>query len=292
VVNDAVEAVRPLVDKWGHELTVDIPSEPILLEGDPSRLAQVLLNLLTNAAKYTDQGGRISLAARREGDEVAIRVKDSGVGIPAEMLGRIFDMFMQVDRSLERTREGLGIGLTLVERLVALHGGSVQALSAGLGRGTELVVRLPALSAAAARDLAPGDAGDSPPPVPGRRVMVVDDNQDSADSLAMLLRILGHDVRTAHDGVAALGLAAAFLPDVVVLDIGLPKLNGYQVARRIREQRGAGPVLIAMTGWGQQEDRRRSREAGFDHHMTKPIDFNALKALLAEMGPIERKAHP
>ena len=283
VANDAVESVRPLLEKWGHHLTVDIPPEPIFVEGDPSRLAQVLLNLLNNAAKYTDQGGRIRLAVQREGEQVAIRVQDNGIGVPPEMLLRIFDMFMQVDRSLERTREGLGIGLTLVERLVALHGGTISASSAGTGQGTEFVVRLPALGDGAAHD-ASGDAGDSPVPGSGLRVLVVDDNQDSADSLAMLLRLAGHEVRTAHDGAAAIGADASFLPDVVVLDIGLPKLNGYQVARRIREQRGLRPVLIAMTGWGQREDRRRSSEAGFDHHMTKPIDFNTLKSVLAGVG--------
>ncbi|MBK7973908.1 MAG: PAS domain S-box protein [Deltaproteobacteria bacterium] len=281
VVNDAVEAVRPLVAKWGHQLTVDIPSETVLVEGDASRLAQVLLNLLDNAAKYTDQGGSIRLSAKREGDEVVIRVADNGIGIPPDMLRRIFEMFMQVDRSLERTREGLGIGLTLVERLVALHGGTISANSAGPGTGTEFVVRLPAIGADAAGAAVDRELGDTPVPRGGLRVLVVDDNQDSADSLAMLLRLGNHEVRTANDGAAALGADASFLPDVLVLDIGLPKLNGYEVARRIRAQRGRRPVLVAMTGWGQQEDRRRSSDAGFDHHMTKPIDFHALKAILA-----------
>ena len=282
VVNSAVEASRPLIEKWGHELTVTIPPQPIQLEADPTRLAQVLSNLLNNAAKYTDQGGRIWLTAERQSGHVLIRVKDTGIGIPAEMLPRIFDMFTQVDRTLERSEGGLGIGLTLVQRLVEMHGGTVEAHSDGPGKGSEFVVRLPVAEVkdqgrqGAACD---GEKGAAPA---RRRILVVDDNRDAADSLGMLLRMMGNEVHTAHDGLEAVGAAAAFHPDVVLLDIGLPKLNGYEAARRIREQDGGTDmVLVAVTGWGQEEDRRRSKEAGFDHHMTKPVEFAALQKLLA-----------
>ena len=237
VVNSAVEASRPLIEKWGHELTVTIPPQPIHLEADPTRLAQVLLNLLNNAAKYTDQGGRIWLTAERQGDQVLIRVKDTGIGIPAEMLPRIFEMFTQVDRSLERSQGGLGIGLTLVQRLVEMHGGTrrgpqrrprqgqrVRRAPAGRRGGQAATARRGGM--AARRSLRP----------PTCRILVVDDNQDAADSLGMLLRMMGNEVHTAHDGLEAVGAAAAFQPDVVLLDIGLPKLNGYEAARRIREQ--------------------------------------------------------
>jgi signal transduction histidine kinase/CheY-like chemotaxis protein len=282
VVNSAVEASRPLIDKWRHEFTVTTPSEPIDLDADLTRLSQVLLNLLNNAAKYTERGGRIWLTIEREGDHVLLRVKDTGIGIPGEMLPRIFDMFTQVDRSLERAEGGLGIGLTLVQRLVEMHGGTVAAHSEGPGKGSEFVVRLPIATEAEAGDKAhpPGGPARDLTVESTRRILVVDDNQDAGDSLEMLLRNLGHDVRTAHDGLEAVDEAAAFQPDVVLLDIGLPKLNGYDVARRIRDQRGTDVVLIAVTGWGQAEDRRLSREAGFDHHLTKPINLDALQQLL------------
>ncbi|HSD29224.1 MAG TPA: PAS domain S-box protein [Vicinamibacteria bacterium] len=283
VVGSAVEASRPLIDKWGHELTVTVPPHPILLDADPTRLAQVVSNLLNNAAKYTEHGGRIGLIAEQEGDQVAIRVNDNGVGIPAEMRPRIFDLFAQADRSLERSEGGLGIGLTLVQRLVQMHGGSVEARSEGPGKGSEFVVRLP-IARAAARPAPRG--AESGQPVAGPRalrILVVDDNHDAADSLGMLLRMMGNEVHTAHDGVEALGAVAAFHPDVVLLDLGLPKLDGFEVADRIREQRGGADVLlVALTGWGRSEDRRRSREAGFDHHMTKPVEFKALQQFLAE----------
>jgi PAS domain S-box-containing protein len=281
IVNSAVEASRPLIEKWGHEFTVTLPPEPIYLEADQTRLAQALLNLLNNAAKYTEQGGRIWLTAERDGEHVVIRVKDTGIGIPQEMLPRIFDMFTQVDRSLERSQGGLGIGLTLVQSLVERHGGTVKAHSGGPGKGSEFVVRLPV--AAESKDRGQdGAAGIEKVAAPAKcRILVVDDNQDAADSLAMLLRILGNEVHTAHDGLEAVGAAGVFRPDVVLLDIGLPKLNGYEAGRRIREQQGKGVVLIALTGWGQEEDRRRSKEAGFDYHMTKPVEFDALQELLA-----------
>jgi PAS domain S-box-containing protein len=281
VVSNAVEASRPLIEKWGHELTVTIPPQPIRLEADPTRLAQVFLNLLNNAAKYTDPGGRIGLSAERLDDHVAVRVKDNGIGIPIEMLPRVFDLFAQVDRTVERSEGGLGIGLTLVQRLVQMHGGTVEAHSDGPGQGSEFVVRLPT-----AKEIPTARAGTTGPEQlaapSGRRILVVDDNRDAADSLGMLLRMMGNEVHTAHDGLEAVGAAAAFHPDVILLDIGLPKMNGYEVARRIREQQsGQRVLLVALTGWGQEEDRRRTQEAGFDHHLTKPVEFNALEKLLA-----------
>ena len=281
VVNSAVEASRPLIEKWGHGLTVTIPPQPIQIDVDPTRMAQVLSNLLNNAAKYMDQGGRILVIAERQSGHVLIRVKDIGIGIPTETLPRIFDMFMQVDRSLERSEGGLGIGLTLVQRLVEMHGGTVEARSDGPGKGSEFVVRL---AVAEVKDQGPQGAAceHEKGAAPGRRILVVDDNRDVADSLGMLLRMMGNEVHTAHDGLEAVGAAAAFQPDVVLLDLGLPKLNGYEAARRIREQDGGTDmVLVAVTGWGQEEDRRRSKEAGFDHHMTKPVEFAALQELLA-----------
>jgi PAS domain S-box-containing protein len=282
VVNGAVEASRPLIEKWGHGLTVTIPPQPIQIDVDPTRMAQVLSNLLNNAAKYMDQGGRIWVIAERQGDHVLIRVKDTGIGIPTQTLPRIFDMFTQVDRSSERSEGGLGIGLTLVQRLVEMHGGTVEARSDGPGKGSEFVVRL---AVAEVKDQGPQGAacdGEKGAAAAGRRILVVDDNRDVADSLGMLLRMMGNEVHTAHDGLEAVGAAAAFRPDMVLLDLGLPKLNGFEAARRIRDQDGGTDmVLVAVTGWGQEEDRRRSKEAGFDHHMTKPVDFAALQELLA-----------
>jgi CheY-like chemotaxis protein len=282
VLNNAVEASRPLVDALSHELIIDIPPEPILLDVDPTRLAQVLMNLLNNAAKYMEQGGRIRLSARREGHLLVIEVKDTGIGIPAEMLPRIFEMFTQVDRSLDRARGGLGIGLTLVQRLVELHGGTVEARSDGPGNGSEFIVRLPVAPSESPKPAKATQVNENRSSTPKRRILVVDDNQDSANSLAMLLRLMGNDVRTAYDGLEAVGAAAAFHPELILLDIGLPKLDGYEVARRIRHEHGNQVLLIALTGWGQEDDRRRSREAGFDQHLTKPVEVNALQSLLAD----------
>jgi CheY-like chemotaxis protein len=243
------------------------------------RLAQVFGNLLSNSCKYTRAGGHISLTARREGDNVTVSVKDDGVGIPPERLSGVFDMFAQVDTSIEHAQGGLGIGLTIVKQLVALHGGTVEARSAGLGRGSEFVVCLPldhgASQAAAAE---PPIATDAPR---AKRVLVVDDNHDTATSLAVLLELEGHHAVTAHDGVAAIAAAEQHRPDIVLLDIGLPRMTGHEVCRRLRERPWSnGLVVIALTGWGQNEDRRKSQEAGFDGHLVKPVRYETLTELL------------
>jgi PAS domain S-box-containing protein len=285
VVRSAIEANRPLLEQRGHQLSIALPSRPVVLDADPTRLAQVLLNLLNNAAKYTDPGGQVSLSAQVEGDRVTVRVADTGIGIPREMLGRVFELFMQGERSLDRAHGGLGIGLTLVQRLVEMHGGTVEARSEGPGRGTEMLVRLPVVVPEEERPRAAADDVSLAAGGGGRRVLVVDDNRDAADSLAMLLRMLGHEVQTAGDGVEAVQAAAAFRSDFVILDIGLPRMDGYEAARRIREEaRGREIVLVALTGWGQEDDRRRSHEAGFDHHLTKPVALSSLQELLAVNG--------
>jgi two-component system, chemotaxis family, CheB/CheR fusion protein len=284
VIQNAVETSRPFIEAAGHDLTVTLPPEPVYIDADPTRLAQVFANLLNNAAKYTDSSGAIHLAAERHDNSVTVRVRDTGIGIPADMLSHIFEMFTQVDRSLERTHGGLGIGLTLAKRLVEMHGGTIEARSEGAGCGSEFIVQLPAVAidpAEGADKLSRGAEGLAAPP---RRILVVDDNRDAADSLALALQIKGHQVRTAHDGVAAIDAVAEFRPDVVLLDIGMPRLNGHDVARHLRHRHGTErPVLIALTGWGQDEDRRRSHEAGFDHHLVKPADPAVLEALLASI---------
>jgi PAS domain S-box-containing protein len=282
VVASAVETSRPLIEASGHELTVTLPPEPIPLDADLTRLAQVFSNLLNNAAKYTEPGGHIWLTAERHGGEVVAKVRETGLGIPADMLPKVFEMFTQVDRSLARSQGGLGIGLTLVKRLVEMHGGSVEARSDGLGKGSEFTVRLPVAVAAAPHQPRPPKVEGKKTAASARWVLVVDDNKDSADSLSMMVKIKGMEVRTAYDGLEAVQMAAAFNPDLVLLDIGMPKLNGYEAARRIREQPWSKDmVLVAVTGWGQEEDRRRSQEAGFNAHMVKPVDPVALERLLS-----------
>ncbi len=284
VVNQAVEAARPLLESRDHELTVTLPPQPMYLNTDPTRLAQVVGNLLNNACKFTERSGRIWLAVEREGEQVVIRVRDTGIGIAAGELTRIFEMFTQVDTSLERTQSGLGIGLTLVKNLVELHDGTVEAHSAGVGQGSEFVVRLPIL-VEKPEPPPPEPTVGEPTPTTARRILVVDDSRDSAESLAILLGLTGNKTHTAHDGLEAVEAAATFKPDVVLLDIGLPKMNGYEAARKIREQPwGKKMVLVALTGWGQDEDRQKAREAGFDGHMVKPVDRAALTKLLAELG--------
>jgi PAS domain S-box-containing protein len=281
VVRRAVEMAQPALDANGQELVVTLPERPVSLWGDAVRLTQVLNNLLNNAAKYTDRAGRVWLEVEPAAGRVEIRVRDTGIGIPADLLGRVFDLFVQGDRSLARTQGGLGIGLTLVRKLVELHGGTVEARSAGPGRGSEFIVRLPTLPAGepapAGAALADGAAGREA----GLRVLVVDDNVDAAESLALMLRLWGDEVLTVHDGPAALLAAAAQRPDVVLLDIGMPGMDGYEVARRLRaDPAQAGAVLVAVTGWGQADDRRRSQEAGFAFHLTKPVDPGVLEEFL------------
>lgn len=288
VVSTAVETSLPLIEDRGHELTVTLPETPLAVHGDAARLAQVLSNLLNNAAKYTETGGRIDLVAERLEGEVCLRVRDTGIGIAPEMLPRVFDLFMQAERSPDRAQGGLGVGLTLVRHLVEMHGGSIEARSAGLGQGTEMVLRLPSLPQAAAEE-APAAAAVQRPRSPAAaplKILIVDDNRDSTESLAVLMRLSGHEVRTAYDGLAALREVRTFLPDVVLLDIGLPKVDGYEVARRLRrEPARAGMTLLAVTGYGQEEDRRLSREAGFDHHLVKPVDLETLRGLLESSAP-------
>ncbi|WP_437681765.1 hybrid sensor histidine kinase/response regulator [Sorangium sp. So ce131] len=294
VVQSAIEASRPLIDASRHALTVDVPPGPIHLDVDPTRLAQVLSNLLTNAAKYTDPGGRIRLSVERQGGEVVIAVRDTGIGIAAEHVPGLFQMFSQVSPALERSQGGLGIGLSLVRGLVELHGGRVAARSDGPGKGSEFSVRLPLAEERAPAAPPPGEAREASPSPSRCRVLVVDDNSDAADSLAMLLRVLGYAIEIAYDGRQAAEVAARFRPDVALLDIGLPKMNGYEVARYLREQPwGKELVLVALTGWGQQEDKQRATEAGFDVHLTKPVDPGAIKALLADLDERRRApAHP
>jgi len=287
VVRIAVETSQPMIDQAGHRLTVHLPAAPVAVEADVTRLAQVISNLLNNAAKFTEKGGQIWLDVEDAGSEAVIRVKDNGVGIPPPMLPQVFEMFTQVDRSLEKSRSGLGIGLSLVKKIVEMHGGTVEAHSAGHGLGSELIVRLPRLPALSSP--APGEKPAAGSPEPGgaparRRILVADDNTDAAASLAMMLEIMGNEVRTAVDGQEAVETAESFRPTVILLDIGMPRLNGYDACRRIREQPWShGVFLVALTGWGQDEDKRRSKEAGFDHHLVKPVEPAALEKLLAKL---------
>ena len=280
VLEQAIEMCRPRFEEEHRELRIELPDRPLHLDGDPVRLAQVFANLLNNAFQYTRSGGRVWLGVERREDEVMIFVRDDGMGIPPDQLESIFEMFAQVDRTFERSRGGLGIGLTLVRQLVELHGGRVTAHSEGEGRGSEFRVRLPVAELeTAVEELIPDRAGVTD--VPRRRVLVVDDNVDSADRLGALLRLKGHETEVAYDGLAALEAAERFRPEVILLDIGLPKLSGLDVCRRIRKQPwGAGVLLVALTGWGQEEVRRNSKEAGFDSHLVKPVDLESLLRLV------------
>jgi signal transduction histidine kinase/CheY-like chemotaxis protein len=283
VARNAIETSRPVIDNAGVQLAITLPQEPIIVHGDPVRLGQVFSNLLNNAAKYTNAGGQIWFTARKQGDEAVISVRDTGIGIAADVLPNVFDMFMQVDRATNRAQGGLGIGLTLVRSLVELHDGSVSVQSEGPGTGSEFVVRLPVV-AEKQRSARVEPSSSAYGAIPSRRILVVDDNVDSAKTLGMLLKYLGADVHVVNDGVAALAAVEKYRPDVVLLDIGMPGMDGYEVARRIRELEGVGGVtLIALTGWGQEDDRRRTREAGFDHHLVKPADIVALQTLLGTL---------
>jgi PAS domain S-box-containing protein len=286
IVEQAVEACRPLAHDARHELVVTLPPGPIVLHADAARLAQVFGNLLTNACKYTEPGGHVALDVRRDGLDVLVAVRDDGVGISPEMLPAVFELFTQVDRTLERSQGGLGIGLTLVKRLVEMHDGSVTARSDGPGRGSEFTVRLPMLvedaEAGATVEQLVVDSGPAPSPL---RILVVDDNLDSGDSLAQILRLRGHVTWMVHDGLAAVEFAEAHRPDVILLDIGMPKLNGYDACRAIRARDwGRDTTIIALTGWGQDDDRRKSAEAGFDEHLVKPVNHAELGRLLAAVG--------
>jgi signal transduction histidine kinase len=283
VAHAAVEACRPLLEGKQHALELALPPLPLHVDADPTRLVQVLANLLNNACKYTDRGGHLRLLVERQAQEAVISVQDDGNGIPPEMLPKVFGMFTQVDRKLEHTQGGLGIGLSMVKRLVELHEGSVSIHGQGEGKGTRVVVRLPTVFAPMPATGAPTVDGERVP-APPRRILVADDNADAAHSLASVLEMMGNEVLTVADGQAALDAAPAFAPHLVLLDIGMPRLNGYEACRRLRELHGGGElVIIAVTGWGQEEDRQRSREAGFDLHLTKPVDPVAVEALLAAL---------
>ncbi|HET9652682.1 MAG TPA: ATP-binding protein [Usitatibacter sp.] len=278
----AVEASQPLMGERGHSLVAHVPPERIIVHGDAARLSQVFSNLLNNAAKYTEPGGRIELDALYEEGQVVVRVRDNGIGIPPEMQSRVFEIFTQVDRSLERAQGGLGIGLSIARRLVEMHGGTIQVRSDGHGKGSEFTVRLPARVERPVQ--APRQEDRRMPSGPCRRILVADDNPDSAETLQIMLEVMGNEVRVAHDGEEAVKLAEAFQPDAILLDIGMPKLNGYDACSQIRARPGgADPLIVALTGWSQEEDKLRSKEAGFDRHLVKPVEPGTLEGLIQSL---------
>ena len=282
IVADAVETTRPVIEEHKHELTITGPGRPVRIEGDPARLSQILTNLLHNAAKFQKDGGRIEVSFGREGGQAVISVQDGGAGIPREMLPNVFDMFAQGDRSPERSQGGLGIGLSLVKKLVEMHGGSVEAASEGPGRGSRFTLRLPCMPEGTVAARSADDAGEAARTGPPLKILVVDDNRDAADSLAMLLKLCGHQVSVAHGGRQAIEIAAAERPQVILLDIGMPGMDGYEACQRIREL-GLGDMrIIALTGYGQEADRRLAKEAGFNAHTVKPVALPDLMALLSE----------
>lgn len=285
MVTGAIESTRPLMDARRHILEVILPSRTLLVNGDSTRLTQVLVNLLNNAAKYTPEGGRITLSVIEQGDMVSISVRDNGTGISADLLEKVFDLFTQGERTLDRSDGGLGIGLTLVRRLVAMHSGTVRASSDGPGQGSEFVVELPLINVAIdGEDPVPPATSEAKANPPGFRVLVVDDNMDAATSMMMFLKIWGYNVRIAHDGISTLEAVSVYHPHIILLDIGLPGLNGYEVAERLSQSGDLEHmVLIALTGYGQEEDRRRTQKAGFTHHLVKPVDPIALEKLLASI---------
>ena len=282
VLQRTVDGARGAMDEYGHSLTVSLPTDAIYLEADAARLEQAVANLLTNAAKYTEPGGMVSVSAMRDGGDVVIRVCDNGMGISPEILPRVFDLFTQGDRSLDRPGGGLGIGLTLVRRIVELHGGTVEAKSPGIGEGAEFIIRLPALPSGV--DEAPANLRElerKPAAQHPARVLVVEDNADSAESLEMLLAVLGHEVRIVQDGMAALEAARANMPDIMLIDIGLPGMDGYEIARSIRGEVSLRHlVLVALTGYGRPEDKAEAMAAGFDYHLVKPVDLNELNEVV------------
>jgi PAS domain S-box-containing protein len=282
VIRRAVESVKPLFEEKKHTFTLDAPAAKTIIEGDAARIEQILVNLLTNAAKYTDSGGDIRVALRRA-DKAIITVQDNGIGIAPDMVEQIFEPFAQVEKAIDRSQGGLGVGLTLARSLVELHGGTIEVKSAGVGQGSAFSFSLPLADEVTTEPAAPDSrlACDR-----GLRILVVDDNRDSALGLARILEHWGYDVKTAHDGPSAIELARTDIPDVVLLDIGLPGLDGYQVAKRLKQDEALkAPKLIAISGYGQEEDRRRSREAGFDHHLVKPADLELLSTILSTYGP-------
>jgi len=284
LLEQAVESTRSALDSAGHRLTTTLSPEPVFLEADPQRLTQVFCNLLNNACKYTDRGGRIAVRVERQGSDVVVRIADNGIGIPPGFLGQVFDRYVQVDRQGERAQPGLGIGLALAKQLVELHGGSISVQSEGLGRGSEFVVRLPILTN---QLLAPQSTPESAPSLPGsaQRILLVDDSRDAVESLALLLSLTGYETRTAGDGLAAIQLAESYRPHVILLDIGLPRMSGYEVCRNIRATEwGKHMVVIALTGWGNEDDYHRTADAGFSGHLVKPIDYATLTKLLSDVG--------
>jgi signal transduction histidine kinase/ActR/RegA family two-component response regulator len=282
LIRGAVEVSKPLIDVASHRLATTLPSRPVTVKGDAVRLTQVIANLLNNAAKYMEPGGQIWLTATSQGDEAVISVRDTGIGIAPDMLPQVFQMFTQVDRDHKHTQGGLGVGLALAKQLVEMHGGWIEGRSKGKGQGSEFVVRLPL----AEQQLPATD--DSSPSIDQNQtrsstILIVDDNKDAAHSLGLLLRMLGHDVQTANDGLSALEVLESYHPTVMLLDLGMPGMDGYEVVRRARElPQCKHTIFVALTGWGQEEDRQRTRDAGFDHHLLKPVNLGALKVLLTE----------
>jgi signal transduction histidine kinase len=291
MLRDALEITRPLIEESGHDFHMSLPPRELEVEADPMRLSQAFMNLLNNAAKYTERGGRIDVDVTATGASVVLAFRDNGIGIPADRIESVFEMFSQVDTALTRSRGGLGIGLALSRQLIEMHGGTLVASSAGPGQGSEFTVRLPLVNSAA-DTVDPGETGLTPIAVQGSagvKVLIADDNQDAAATLAMLLQMLGHDVRHVHDGEAAVISAQELMPEIALIDLGMPKLNGYEVCRRIRLlPRGNEVMVVAVTGWGQPDDRRRSAEAGFDRHLVKPVDPSALTQLIGEVAQARR----
>ena len=282
LLHNAVETSRPVIDSFGHYLKIDLPSDPVYIDGDMVRLSQVFANLLNNAAKYTRRGGKISVSGRKEGDNVVIHVIDNGIGISPEMMPRVFDMFLQVDSTIERSQSGLGIGLTLVKKLVEMHEGRVEAFSEGENKGSDFVVTLPASSTQVSEES--NDKSKPEENSAGTRVLVIDDNVDSARTLGWMLELQGHDVQLAFNGKDAMVAAEKFQPRIVMTDIGLPGITGYELCPLMREIPGMkDAVFIAQTGWGQEKHKRQSKEAGFDHHLIKPVEMNKLEELLSSI---------
>jgi len=278
VLTSAMEATRASLDAQDHVLAIDLPDQPLWADADATRLTQAFSNLLGNAVKFTERGGRVYVWARAEGSVAWISVEDTGIGISPAMLGRIFEMFTQLQEYRDRTQGGLGIGLTLAKRLIELHGGSIEAFSEGAGRGSRFVVQLP-LAPAMPRGIEDASS-DGPRRATACRVLVAEDNPDAAEMMRVMLTLNGHEVKVAPDGAEAVALAQAFRPEIAFIDIGMPRLDGYEVADRIRRLNGPRIFLVALTGWGQDEDRRRSREAGFDHHLTKPPEPDVVERLI------------